>query len=361
MGLIYTKLRDIQSYVRNWYHKRRLISTQRKECKDIIKTIPNCKVLSKDEEKEIQEYYSKRIGKKVSTMWHRLYTEGECGYSVDYVPLDILFSEIIPKLNISRFADAYADKSRYEHLFPDIHHPKTIMKMVNGSIYIDDEIATLEKLWKSLPKEGSAILKPTLDTSRGDGVQVINWCNIDSKDKLTKLLKDNSPNFIIQEKIDSHPLIKSLNPSSLNTLRIMTYRKDKEVYILSITLKIGKCGEIVDNGHHGGYFCGVTKDGKLRKYIYTLDPFTKNTLTENGVRIEGKELPNFQKIQSIVKKCAERLPYARYIGWDIAIRHDGEPVLIEINIKGPGGNIMQIPNGPLFGEYRDIILEDIYG
>ena len=358
--LSFHKIRIFLSDLKNRYNKYRIVLRERKEVNGILKTIPNYKRLQDSQNDIIQNYYIEKIGRQINTLWHTLYLEGEFGFDSKYIPVDILFTEIIPKLNVSRFNEAYADKSGYEALFPCISHPINIMKMINGSIYVNGKIISKEVLRPYLPETGISILKPTLDTSRGNGVRIINWEDIDSQEKLNALLERSGDNFIIQEKIESHEVIKNLNSSSLNTLRIVSYRKDNDVYILSTTLKIGKSGSIVDNGHHGGYFCGVTDDGRLKKYLYTLNPFKRSRFTENGVEIEGIMLPNFDKIKSIVKQCALRLPYARYVGWDIGIRTDGEPVLIEINLRCPGGNIMQIPNGPLFGDYTDEILEEVF-
>lgn len=46
------------------------------------------------------------------------------------------------------------------------------------------------------------------------------------------------------------------------------------------------------------------------------------------------------------------------IGWDIAIGQDGEPILIELN-QYPDCELIQMFNGPMFGEYTDSLMEQI--
>lgn len=334
--------------------------TQRKECKSILNTLDSPIHLSALQQKLIKNYYNKYLSCDLSLLWHTLYINANNHFDHRYIPIDILFTEIIPFFNDKHFVDAYSDKNRYEDLFPDILHPKTILKKINGDYYLNNIIISEEEAIKTIPKMGTLIIKPTINTSQGNGVYILECNKLSSSQQVLSIFNKVGNNFIIQEKITSHISTNNLNPSSLNTLRVITYRKGSEVFILSITLKIGKKGSLVDNGHHGGYFCGVTMDGKLKKYLYTLNPFSRNEYTENGVKIFGIQLPNFETVCQTIKKCALKLPYARYVGWDIAINQEGIPVLIEINLKCPGGNIMQIPNGPLFGEYTTEILNEVF-
>lgn len=333
---------------------------QRQECRSIISTIEPTGKLSKEYENNIRTYYAKYIGDKICTIWHRLYYLSNQHENVRYIPIDMLFTHIIPKLNDKRFSDAYSDKSRYETLFPDISHPKTIIKRVKGDFYINNHISSPQNAFKLFIESPKLILKPTIDTSQGKGVKIVHTSDYNTLEKFEQFLLDSGQNYIIQEKIVSHKIIAQLNPSSLNTLRVVTYRNRNKVYILSTTLKIGKKDEVVDNGHHGGFFCGVDENGRLRRYVYSLNPFTRSVSTENGINIHGLQIPGFELLKDKLIKCALRLPYSRYAGWDVAIDDKGNPILIEVNLKCPGGNIMQIPNGPLFGIHTDEVLNDIF-
>ena len=52
------------------------------------------------------------------------------------------------------------------------------------------------------------------------------------------------------------------------------------------------------------------------------------------------------------------MPYLRLIGWDFTINDHNEVVFIELN-DGPGIEIMQLCNGPVFGDYTDEILQEV--
>ena len=52
----------------------------------------------------------------------------------------------------------------------------------------------------------------------------------------------------------------------------------------------------------------------------------------------------------------KRLPYFDYVGWDVTVMPDGEPLLIEFNlvpsVEGP-----QMMAGPMFGELLDEVID----
>ena len=73
-----------------------------------------------------------------------------------------------------------------------------------------------------------------------------------------------------------------------------------------------------------------------------------------------KIIPNFEKVIKKAKELALTLPYLRLIGWDFTIDEEGEPVFIEMNTL-PGIYIMQLCNGPVFGELTDELLNSVKG
>ena len=48
------------------------------------------------------------------------------------------------------------------------------------------------------------------------------------------------------------------------------------------------------------------------------------------------------------------------MSWDIAIDEDGNPVLIEANMRKGSVNFHQFNNGPLFGELTERVLNEIF-
>ena len=123
----------------------------------------------------------------------------------------------------------------------------------------------------------------------------------------------------------------ALNPTSVNTMRILTYRSGMEVLIIYAVIRIGRRGQVIDNQCAGGISTAITRDGKLARAAFGGYYEDDVTRTDTGVVLEGYQLPSFDKAINMVKRCHMRLPYFNIIGWDIAIEENGEPVLIEYN------------------------------
>jgi hypothetical protein len=151
--------------------------------------------------------------------------------------------------------------------------------------------------------------------------------------------------------------MEQLNPSSVNTIRLLTYRKGMEVLLLYAVVRIGKKGMAIDNESQGGISAKINNDGTLAKYAYGAPGDEKIERTDNGVVLDGYKIPSFPKVVETAKKCHYRLPFFNIIGWDFCVDDQGEPVMIEWN-SNP--DLSQTANGPAFGEFTDEILMDVY-
>ena len=80
----------------------------------------------------------------------------------------------------------------------------------------------------------------------------------------------------------------------------------------------------------------------------------------DGVEFSKCNLPFMDKVKELVKMAAQRFPHFRCIGWDIAIDENGEPLIIEANLTMSSLDVVQTVGGPLFGEYTDEVLEEVF-
>ena len=65
-------------------------------------------------------------------------------------------------------------------------------------------------------------------------------------------------------------------------------------------------------------------------------------------------------VKLLVKNAAQRFPHFRLIGWDIAIDENNKPLIIEANLTMSGMDVIETIGGPLFGEYTDKVLEEVF-
>lgn len=140
--------------------------------------------------------------------------------------------------------------------------------------------------------------------------------------------------FAINSKFDErgvHELINKprLNYNSLNTVRIVTATDSKgDVSVLSAILRMGTGYGITDNLCSGGIACAIDLDTG-----YLIGP-AKNTRGDlfnihpvSQIPFNGFQVPNFKECMDMVFKLCHMIPYARYVGWDIAITTRGVCVI----------------------------------
>ena len=327
-----------------------------------IKSLIRKKKLSKlsiEEETEVKVYFKSKGYKLKNTYWHRYYKAINGEFHKDYIPYDIFNPRINPRLNQQQQWPALLDKNLSYNLFKEFEQPKRVVQNINGFFYINDKIITLKeaiKACKSISKQ--LVIKPTIESGRGKMVNTFTVENSKTSHKelsVKELFKLYKKDFIVQEFLEQSDIISSLNPSSLNTLRVVSYLNNEGVHILASVLRIGKFGSTTDNFSTGGLFCGILENGRLKGKGYNPngDILTK---TSTGILLEDCEIPNYKKVHEMAKSMHYIVPYFKIISWDIAINKNNMPVLIEYNTNKQGIDL-QIAAGPLFGKFIDEILE----
>ncbi len=308
------------------------------------------KQLNKQQISGIRNFYSDYGFKNLNCEWHRFYAACNGIYSVEYIPENIFYLILEPKLNRYDFAPALSDKNLLNRLFPNVKQPETIVKNINGIYFHNDEIIDFETVTDLCNQAGKMIIKPSIGGFGGKDVrrfQCSNGITDLLEAPLEKVLTDYKNNFIIQVSILQHPILASLNQSSVNTFRIVTYLTGMEPQILSMFVRMGRKGSINDNMSTGGLACGVKADGKLNEVGY--DAFgTKVTETDGGWKFSDISFYFIDKLKETAVMLHKNAPHFRIISWDLTLNPQDEVILIEYNICGQGLNSHQMHNGPVF-------------
>lgn len=197
------------------------------------------------------------------------------------------------------------------------------------------------KMFKTFANKYHRIVAKTLSLSSNEGVEIIKVNRTNSKEVFNMLIGTNRT--LIEEVATECEELKNLNPTSLNTIRIVTLNKE----IVAAYLKIGN-NNIVDNFEYGGLvapinistglidYLAVDKDGVL----YKEHPITKENILWFSI-------PKWKKIIKFIHEVCDVVPEIGYIGWDVAI--DKEPYLIKGNCF-PEHNLYQLPPHRTSGE-----------
>ena len=329
-----------------------------KKIKRLVK-LKKCKPLSKDQKNEIKKYYASFGLKGINTNWHRYYTHISGNFHKEYIPEDIFFNVIEPSLNMVNMTFALADKNLLNKIIRGVDQAKTVIKNINGFYYFEDkdEILDINEVLRICTSHPKLVIKPSIGSYGGNDVVVFSLKNNKTDYKgltLEALMKSYDKNFIIQEWIDQHEIISSLNPSSVNTIRSKTVFVDGEVVFLHNLLRIGGKNSYVDNTSQGGLICVINNDGSLNSNGYDAND---NLIleTHTNVKFQGFKIPNFEGIKKVIKELHLQIPYFKMVSWDIAINKNEEPVLVEFNVISQGV-FSQHAYGPLFGGDTEKIL-----
>lgn len=297
------------------------------------------------------------------------------GNDIRIVPEDICRQVIEPCLNPQAFRKFYADKNSWDLLFGEGIFPKTIIRCMEGVFYTSDYKRLVNfndsKLYDLLDNEanggGKFFVKPTRDTNSSQGVSSINtkdgkWFL--GKQCETELTIENlwtltGKNFIIQPFLKQHPYISQFCHSSVNPIRLITYKsvKDDKVHVLDgAMLRIGAEGEENDGTHGNGKFVGIKPDGKMSHEV--LDYLGNKTKEFNGVVFsDGYTIPNYQEIKDMAVKVAEKVLPHRLLAFDIMLNEEGKPVVFEFNIDYFSIWLSQFVGYPAFDDFVDEIID----
>lgn len=309
----------------------------------------------KAHKKELSPYFE-RQDFKVSMMFADYFSQLNGIDSDRYLSMDVYYFYVIPALNRHDFKNAYLDKNIYSELFPGVNQPVTVVKNMHGIFYRNGiEISLDEAVDAVIGACAELMIKPTVETCNGEGVEQIRDFTIDG---VKSLFARYGINFIVQEKVKQHPDLQQINPTSLNSMRLYTYRHADGAYEFLYPfahMRFGGKGAIKDNVSQGGGTCLIHENGLVDDRVFRFKSMEVSSLKqETGV--ENLVVPNYHGVVETLLKMHRRLPYFDFVGWDVTVLPSGDPIFIEFNlvpsVEGP-----QMMAGPMFGDCLDEVIE----
>lgn len=228
----------------------------------------------------------------------------------------------------------------YYHTFDNKNEFYSMFSDCMGRGWMDFASATLEQFQDFMAGREEIMVKPDAE-SGGKGVEKVSKNEYPSLEALYEKLKSDDIG-VIEDVVVQHEKMASLNPSCLNTLRVVTILNDKGPHIIYAYIRVGNSDRPVDNLHSGGMCAPIDLEtGKIQYPGYDKNRVTYLVHPKTGVKIQGFELPYWMETVSMCLKAAIRVPQMRYIGWDVGITENG-PVFVEGN-NLPGYDFLQMP------------------
>jgi len=364
--------RTNKSLLKKWYllHKVRVPYRKKinKLYNHLVKNRPH-----KNIKLNIKGYREKweSLNKYVNPLWYKTFSYTSGIEDINYVPEDLFYGIIEPTLNDFSVAIAYTDKNLYDKFYSGLNiFPETMLRNLEGSFYNSDYeyLEDLKSIENYIGDEQKLIVKPALESGGGRNVQIFyrennsHYYNKNGeKLDFNYLIKNYNKNFLVQKYIEQGNYFKQFNDTSLNTMRIYTYRSvsNNDIFISNSLLRIGKKGTEIDNVSLGGICLLVDKDGKLGDYAIDLSGNKYFSLPwDESFKFSNLEkIPEYDKIIDFVKEIARRNYYQRLLGLDVCVDKDNNIRLIEINNEECDINMFQILGSAVFREYTDEVIE----
>lgn len=228
----------------------------------------------------------------------------------------------------------------YYHFFDNKSEFYTTFGKYIGRQWLDFGKATQKEFEDFMASRDTIMVKPD-SSSGGFGVNKLSKGDFPSLAAMYQKLKEEHIG-VIEDVLQQHEVLNQLNPSSINTLRVVTILNESGPHIVYAHIRIGNSDRPVDNLHSGGMFAPIDLGKGVIQYpaydkarhTYTEHPRTHTT-------IQGFAIPYWEEAKAMCLEASQIVPQMRYVGWDVAITPNG-PVFVEGN-NLPGYDILQMP------------------
>ena len=206
-----------------------------------------------------------------------------------------------------------------------------------GRDFLDLTESSLDDFKQFLKKHSKVMIKP-VDESGGKGISKF---EINKDTDIKKLYQEliDTKRTLIEEYVIQHKLMNKLCESSVNTLRIVTIRKNNKTNIMMRVIRIGDGKHDVDNFHSGGMYSYFDEDGIIINSAVDREGKEYDIHPKTKTKIKGFKIPYYKEAIELAIEASKKIPQVSYVGFDIAISNKG-PVLIEGN-ELPGYDLYQ--------------------
>lgn len=179
----------------------------------------------------------------------------------------------------------------------------------------------------------------------------------DSSPRLKKRTQQEIPPYLLQERLHSHPDVRALvGGPTVSSARLVTFVSlDGRPRLLAASFKLQPGLVGADNFARGSVACSIDLE------TGALGPGRKKEVLEEVTTIPGTDrrfvgfrLPDWENVKELAIRAASTFPWARAVGWDIALCDRG-PVLLEGNDHWDP-SLVQYPaaKGLMTGEFKTL-------
>ena len=272
-----------------------------------------------------------------------------------FVPEDVFYGVIERCLNNCNAAGTQTeDKSNCCFYIPQANQPEVVVRFVRG-VWFDGQMNPIDRdtaaeLLSAFRED--MVGKPAMNSCGGSNVKRF------SPGGLSVEEIERNEAYVVQKCLKQEPKVSAYNPDSMNTCRLVTFRRpwSGKTSVIAGMLRMG-CGKaIVDNLAAGGVSADIGPDGTLAPFAVDHDfgKVTKHPVS--GLQFAGFKIPYYQEMCTLCEDVARRVPDFNLLSFDVIARPDGTPCIIEINATSM--TLAQVQTvRPLFGEETEKVID----
>ena len=182
-----------------------------------------------------------------------------------------------------------------------------------------------------LEKHKQFIYKPLKEHS-GHGIAIYKSSDINTIDFFYSSIEKGP--FILEELIIQGKETANMHPQSINSCRVTTFTKNKDVTILGATWRIGVGNSFTDNTGSGGIYASIDKQsGKVTTSAINYKGNQYLHHPNTGIEIKNYQLPEWEIALALIHDMARVVKGATLVSWDIAYSNKGW-LMVEANDNG---------------------------
>lgn len=352
-GTLYKKYKSRKRYKKNY-----------REASEFLQSFP-CPELTDTEKNEIDVYWKQYGIKFPDYSWFQMYY-GVTGIKDPRFIPNTLASILYYEHNRPDLINAWDDKNIYQEIIPQLRFPDSLCHYIHGVFYdstwkaYKNDKASLGKLsafiWENMGSAKDIVFKIASGTFAGKGVKKI---HVESAQDIEAfLLANTQKDYILQKCVVQHPFLAQFNESSVNIFRIITFRVEERIELLSVSMRYGPKGSFTDVAYIDGKevvnVLGITQDGYVKKNVSCF-----NGQQPLDITLDDDKVPSFDALINAAIEGHKKLYYFNLVGWDFTIDTNGNPICIEYNIAWPGNILYQYANGPFAGPLTEEFLKPL--
>ena len=202
---------------------------------------------------EFNDYWKKWGG--VKPYWHKLYQSINGVFNVKYFPEKLYSTKLEPMLNPWIYSKVFSDKNMIDLFWGNVEGvniPRRILSKMNTSYYDGEgNYVSLNKAVEIVNDIGKCIIKPTVDSSSGQGVKLLNFVNgVDelSGESAKSLIERRNDSFVVQEIVEDVSHVHNRLPEARGVAGNRENGTDG-------------FGALSEENHAGDKDCGTDADG----------------------------------------------------------------------------------------------------